>query len=311
MNPPTAEQFKALCETPPLWLTHYTWNLRGNWWDKENHAVAVEFARVTRAVSLALKDDTDWDAGIRVARQTNAKVAVQWSPYWATRHSNDPCAYLADQARFLGEARRFKERIEALWPGQKLFVLMFDHEVYTSQEYVSKIGPNDILADSNDQLAALLQVFDDLGRAVYPDAAIVWYAAPNRKHGQGVYGPEMDYYAASLYRPYDMDDTTTRFHVSSGQANIRWAPDGRSCPRQAPWITLGSGYHPQRGWWQNHCVYPTDLSELYGQFLRNDADRMDHLWHYPEPGRSRYFWDHILAYARGAQGMGMAEGDEK
>lgn len=257
---------------------------------RDNHAAAVEVARITGSVSVSLDHPETFAAACALlAEAPRARLCVMYSP-WAAIEGG-PCD---DWRAHIMELARVGAWLEAL-PAEPWAVVL-DHERY------SLTGDSAIDACVAEKLTAI----DRTVREICPNAKVVWYGAPNA-HGQGAVGPPVDYYAPSLYKPQSLVACQERYNAAWRESILADALGGER-RRIVPFVSLGSGYD-DAGKWSMSLDYPADCDRELGAWLASYPHDLGFVVLYPEAphvsrARVKNWYEHFDAYCAGWKGGG-------
>lgn len=329
-----ADMLALLRELKPLQKIHYSFPVPDAWLTPAGQPLAMEYARITHALSLGAVSTTGSQANVavgicaalnRAGARPRVAIALNYSP-WHNQFGKDlPPTDNGPTAD--AEVQMFRRRMELLrdWftqaaraSGESVDVgaVLLDSERFHCRDPGAPGA-----AEWNAAIRAKHDAFYDLCKSVFPEARVIWY-------GFGATGPassesgwsratyydlagKNDGWSTSLYYGPEID--TQRQQVRRTVADA----EQHGVREVIPFVTLGCGYKrqvdgPEWAWtfvWNYDLVYSWQLGrELnvgwYGERPQRYApyQAVPVVCFYPGPfdPRAPYWPIHFIAYVRGA-----------
>ncbi len=335
--PPSApgqDILALLRELRPLPKVHYSFPVPSSWLTASNQPLALEYVRITRALSLQSESVTGAQVEVAVAicaavnrrdPRPPATLALNYSP-WHRRFGADLPP--TDTGRTAdAELSAYRERLELLrdWVAQacrrqgvaiEVSALLLDSERFHTRE-ASAPGA----AEWNAAIRAKHDAIYAASKDVFPRARVIWYALGGYAPASNDEGwtqanfldldTRNDGWSVPLYRGPEIDT-----HREQQRRTVRDA-ERRGVREVIPWVALGSGYKRQVQGAEWAWVFDWDYDLVYSWQLGRE---INHPWFgarpvryapwsaapvvcfYPGPFDPRVpAWPrHFIAYVRGA-----------
>jgi len=324
------EWLKALKPLPKI---HYSWPLQAGFLDNPNDPRFFQYVRLTHAASFRGETVTSRqiEAAVIVCKYVNATepsipatLAINYSP-WHRRFGKDLPATDTGPTHDR-EIEYFRDRM----------ILIKEWLAKANARHKTDVRVSALLLDSerfhvkpgntawNDAMTAKYRAIYDVGREIFPETPVHWYArgAWIRCASRTGWGETRwftleepgDSFSCSLYRIVELGYMRETFRRTVENAAKHGVDD------VIPWVALGSGYRRQtdtfnewsRGDWDYDLIYSWQLGLEINNKWYGDRPKRFAPWNaakvvifYPGPfSRDYKCWPkHFVAYVRGANGV--------